>query len=201
MAKIHDIDIKSDTFNSLTFDWNKAMQMLLHDMESYESEEADLVAKVKVKLNRDTAPDNDFTAYEAKRNVTVPKFEHTVTSTIKVKDERKGFLSGNYELIWDAGEHKYIMVEQSDGQTTFYGDDEKNSNAKPSEPREPLGLPPADVTPIDYDGDYIDADYEYADDIEGDTSGEALDDGLPLAYPDESAYHDDGYSYDEPDDA
>jgi len=118
--KVWDVNLNGDTFNSFKNDFNIILRKTLMNMEDKSSQYAEVTVKMKISLSEDQVPDATVVGYDAKRDVIVPKFEHTVSSVLQIKDKKGGALSGRYELIWDRERGEYVMREIKENQMNLF---------------------------------------------------------------------------------
>lgn len=130
MTKGFELSLKSDALNAFKTDFNSMLKHTLYTMEQKEGEVATISVTFKISLTRDTAPDPSITAYEAEREVIIPKIKHTLRSLIQITDKRSGSVGGEkYELVWDKDAHEYFMREIKDAPTLFdYMDDDPETD-------------------------------------------------------------------------
>lgn len=116
MPQIKDLplSLKSDTFSSLSSDFDSMLRQLLQGMVETQENTGTINIKVKVTLIEDSAPDFSVAGGQQTREITKPKFEHEVSAVIQRKDKRTGSLSGNYELVRDGD--GYFMRHIDNGQ-------------------------------------------------------------------------------------
>lgn len=129
MRQINDmpLSLKSDTFSSLSSDFDSMLRQLLEGMVDTGESAGTINIKVKVSLTEDSAPDFSVAGGQQTREVTKPKFEHEVSAVIQRKDKRSGSLSGNFELVRDGD--GYVMRPIDDGQyNLFDGEKEKGED-------------------------------------------------------------------------
>ena len=106
MSKIKPINLDSDTFSQLKTDMTQALNRLLRTMQSgVGADSASLTVKLNVELKDETTDDGSA--------VTVPVFEHTVTSNVQVKNKVDGKLNGYYSLV-DDGRGNYSLKPLND---------------------------------------------------------------------------------------
>lgn len=110
MAKIKPINLESDTFAVMKMDMTTSFNRLLRHMQKYNAKEATLTVKVKVSLE-DQELDNGEQGL-------VPSFEHKVSTSVQIKDENSGKLSGNYVLEED-GKGGYVIRPITDQMDMF----------------------------------------------------------------------------------
>ena len=122
MKDVWVLDINEDTFNALKGDFNRILQRTLDNMERQENEVAEIKLSLKIRLTKQEAQDFNA-AYDAYRDVIVPKFTHKITSEFKTKEEASGLLgTGEQELVWDPNLMKYVMRPIFDGQGDLFED-------------------------------------------------------------------------------
>lgn len=115
--KTFDLDLNSDAFNAFKTDFNAMLKAILSGMEKNESENGEISVTMKIGLEERDIIDRGYS-----RRTMVPSFSHKVVSKMQFKAEKKGSLSGNFELKFDEKSGKYYLVEISDGQTSFFDD-------------------------------------------------------------------------------
>lgn len=93
MAKLKPITMDADTFDKLKEDMTNSLNRLLRDMKKYGSDKAAMTVKLTVCLD-DQELDNG-------EKGTVPTFEHKVTTSVQIKNELDGKLTGEYTLEGD----------------------------------------------------------------------------------------------------
>lgn len=123
------LSLSDDTFNALKSDFDQVLGRTLDNMENKESELAEMTIKVKIMLDKRQIADPDN---GGQREIVVPKFDHKVSSVMQVKYEKKGMLSGDYELVFDRSIGKYVIRNINDGQTSMF-DKEPTVEDIPSE--------------------------------------------------------------------
>ena len=58
------------------------------------------------------------------REITIPKFRHTISSAVAHKSSIGGEVTAERELVWDKGNMKWAMTDIGGEQESFFGDDE-----------------------------------------------------------------------------
>ena len=119
------LTMESEAFTALKSDFNQVLRRTLTNMERKESEQAELTLKLKISLEKDTAPDFREVRYRAERDIVRPTFTHKISSVMQIKCEKSGILSGDYELVWDADSGDYIMRPIDNGQISLLDDEGK----------------------------------------------------------------------------
>ncbi len=108
MAKIKPINMDSDTFAVMKQDMTTCLNRLLRHMQKYGAEKGTMTVKINVSLEDQELDNGEQGA--------VPTFEHKVATTVQIKDESSGKLSGNYVLEED-GKGGFVirpLVDQMD---------------------------------------------------------------------------------------
>ena len=87
-------------FNQMRLDADEVLNKAVWNMKKQGQEDAEVVIKIKIKAG-DEEP-------------FVPEFEHSVSSVLKMKTEKKGggMLA---ELEWDAGKQRFMVVKEEAG--------------------------------------------------------------------------------------
>ena len=119
------LDFDSPTFESLKNDLNLYLQETFSNMNDKSITEAELTAKITIKLDKTTLPEIDKISEnggDAHKEVLLPTIKHKVTSLMKAKFETDGELGlgGEYELVYDVRRKKYVMQRLLDRQVTLY---------------------------------------------------------------------------------
>lgn len=147
---VYELNLDSDAFGALKTDFNQILRRILSKMEKHESEEAKMNVEMKISLQKVDARDLSSNGNHT-REVLKPTFKHKVTSAISLKDEKSGFLGGNYELVWDEDSGDYILRPIDDGQYSLFDKD-----TEVVEKIVPNALAEGQVDAIDVD--YVDVD-------------------------------------------
>ena len=124
------LDFDSSTFEELKSDLNRYLQETFANMNDKNITEAEITAKITIKLVRTTLPELDKISLDGGnelKEVLLPTIRHKVSSLMKTKFETDGELDlgGEYELVYDKKREKYVMQKLLDRQVTLY--DETNN--------------------------------------------------------------------------
>ena len=115
--KVYDLDINSEAFNAFKLDFNAILKALLHAMQKNGAENGEISVSLKVNIEEKDVMDRGY-----QRAANVPSFDHKITSKMQFKNEKKGSLSGNYELIYDEDKKEWCIKEIRDDQISFFDD-------------------------------------------------------------------------------
>lgn len=113
-----ELSLNGDTFAALKEDFDSILAQTLGNMESKGADEAVITLKLGVSLEKQS-----FVRNEEPEELTKPSFKHDISSVMQVKNKKSGSLSGDYELVWDEDEQKYVMRKITNGQLTLFDED------------------------------------------------------------------------------
>lgn len=121
------IDFESETLQQLRADATFVMQRLIADMIEKGALEGALTINMKIKLENDTVPTYEDGIHKGAREIQIPTFEHKVTSSVQIKNEKKGTLNSQMALVFDEDNGEYIMTPINDTtQKTIFDSDYKD---------------------------------------------------------------------------
>lgn len=169
---IKNLSLDSDTFEQAKNDFDLLLRNTIAAMIDGKGDEAKIKLEMSVKLQPGETVDHEVTAYKATREIIRPTFEHKVSVSMQYKDEKKGSLQGDYELVWDEQLVRYVLRAISDGRTSLFDNDRQKDNndinivVVGGELPEPKENPHDDVVDADFE-DVPPDDYPY-EDPEGD---------------------------------
>ena len=178
------LTLDSETFSGMSRDYNFVLQRLLETMRDRDCDEGSITLNLKISLKSEYIPNYDPNVQGESREVKKPKFEHKISSSVKITDEKKGTLDTEMELVMDDDTGMYVLrpivnTQQSsffddDMRGQFSGSDEPDAEAEedggtPALPgRKVLGLPGPDVI----DGDFKEVAAEGPESPDSGGSGE-----------------------------
>lgn len=131
------LSLSGEAFATMRSDFNEVLHRTMRGMIDTEQDVAEIGVKVRIILTDSSAPDFTVAGGQQTREITKPKFEHTITSVIQHKEKKTGSFSGEYELVLDSETGTYVVRPIENGQTTLFDGD----------------------GPTAADGEVIDADY------------------------------------------
>lgn len=117
------LSLSGKAFATLRSDFNEVLNSTMQGMIDTEQDVAEINMKVKIILTDSSAPDLTVAGGQQTREITKPKFEHTITSVIQHKEKKTGSFSGEYELVYDAETGTYVVRPIENGQTTLFDED------------------------------------------------------------------------------
>ncbi|WP_251209242.1 hypothetical protein [Acetatifactor aquisgranensis] len=178
------LTLDSETFSGMSRDYNFVLQRLLETMRDRDCDEGSITLNLKISLKSEYIPNYDPNVQGESREVKKPKFEHKISSSVKITDEKKGTLDTEMELVMDDDTGMYVLrpivnTQQrsffdDDMRGQFSGSDEPGAEAEgdggaPALPgRKVLGLPGPDVI----DGDFKEVAAEGPESPDSGGSGE-----------------------------
>ena len=109
------LSLKSDTFSALKEDFDSILARTIGNMEMKGAEEATVTLKLGISLEK-----SSVNGPNGLQDITKPSFKHDISSVMQVKDKKSGALTGDYELVWDDGEGKYVMRRIDNGQVSIF---------------------------------------------------------------------------------
>lgn len=115
MKHTFDVDINSEAFESLRNDINSALYSIIGKMEETEVENAEVSLKLNIGFNK-----LDLVELGGVREITVPTFDHKVTTKIQLKSEAKGSLAGYFELKFDGNKYYLQEIKADANQTSMF---------------------------------------------------------------------------------
>lgn len=113
------LSLSSDTFQALKEDFDSILSRTIGNMEMKNAGSATITVKLGIDLEKELVVSGGVS-----HEVTKPTFKHDISSVMQVKDKKSGALSGDYQLVWNSEEGKYIMRRIDDGQTSMFDEGE-----------------------------------------------------------------------------
>lgn len=119
------LSIKSDTFSAMKEDFDAILGRTIGNMQMKGAEDATITLKLSVSLENTNAVIGGEST-----DITRPSFKHDISSVMQVKDKKSGALTGDYQLVWDDEEGKYIMKKIENGQVTMFDQEMMEANGE-----------------------------------------------------------------------
>lgn len=89
---VKELNFDCDTFSGMKRDMNFVLQRLIGNMQEKGCQNGTLTLKLDVSLIREFVPNYNPEIPGESREIAKPKFDHQVTSQMKVEDKKKGNL-------------------------------------------------------------------------------------------------------------
>lgn len=112
------LSLSGDTFQALKTDFDSILARTIGNMEMKGADEATVTIKLGISLEKVNSG-----TYDDAKEVTKPSFKHDISSVMQVKDKKTGSLAGDYELVWDTEEQKYVMRKLGGEQMNMFDDE------------------------------------------------------------------------------
>lgn len=200
-----ELNFESDTFSPVKRDMNFVMQRLLGNMQEKGATEGSMTVKIDISFDTEYIPNYDPKIEGESRKIEKPKFKHTVTSTVQIKDKKSGNMDTEMELVFDEENGEYVMKPIANtAQRTIFDDDFQDNIGSREEQKKKGEEKPASTPqlPGPTCDEAIDAEYTEVDeepDIENEDEVEDVTDEL-LDGNDHDDGDDfmDGYDYEDP---
>ncbi len=109
------LSLKSETFSALKEDFDSILARTIGNMEMKGAEEATVTLKLGISLEK-----SSVNGPNGIQDITKPSFKHDISSVMQVKDKKSGALTGDYELVWDEIEGKYVIRRIDNGQVSIF---------------------------------------------------------------------------------
>ena len=113
------LSLDGETFESLKDDFDTILARTVGNMQMKGAENATITIKLDVNLEKDKVD-----TYKGIFDVTKPSFKHSISSVMQVKDKMSGQLVGDFAMVWDEDEQKYVLRYIDDGQINMFDGDE-----------------------------------------------------------------------------
>lgn len=118
MKNAMQLSLNGNTFAGMKEDFDAILGRTIGNMESKGADEATITLKLNISLVKEETTPLD--ADEEKKEIVRPDFKHVISSVMQVKAKKTGALSGDYELVFDEDEDKYVMRKIEDGQLSIF---------------------------------------------------------------------------------
>ncbi len=116
--KTYELLITDNIFCELRENFNAVMKKTLFTMQSKGSDSGKINLELKIFLNHDVLELGSGIFGKETREYVNPAFEHKVTSTIQIKDEKTGKIDGKYELV--SADGSYFIKEIENPQRSLF---------------------------------------------------------------------------------
>lgn len=117
------LSLKSDTFSALKEDFDSILSRTIGNMEMKGAEDATITLKLGISLEK-----SSVSGPRGLQDITKPSFKHDISSVMQVKDKKSGALTGDYELVFDPDEGKYVMRRIDNGQISIFNQESESGD-------------------------------------------------------------------------
>lgn len=120
MANKNDLilSLSEDTFFTLKKDFDSILNRTIGNMEMKGASDATITLKLTVSLDKRSVTVGD-SIHEFKR----PTFKHDISSVMQIKDKATGQLGGEYAMVWDPDEERFVLRQFTGGQASIFDED------------------------------------------------------------------------------
>lgn len=129
------LSLNADTFQNLKSDFDTILNRTIGNMTMKGADDATITLKLGVSLEKETV-----STTEGIKEVTKPTFKHDISSVMQVKDKMTGQFKGEYGMVWDENEERWVLRKIDNGQMDLF-DYEESSQIIDAEYSEVAGLP------------------------------------------------------------
>lgn len=120
MANKNDLilSLNEDTFSALKKDFDSILNRTIGNMEMKGASDATITLKLTVSLDK-----RSMTVGDSIQEFNRPTFKHEVNSVMQIKDKATGQLGGEYAMVWDPEEERFVLRQFTGGQASMFDDD------------------------------------------------------------------------------
>lgn len=129
------LSLNADTFQNLKSDFDTILNRTIGNMTMKGADDATITLKLGVSLEKETVSTTDGI-----KEVTKPTFKHDISSVMQVKDKMTGQFKGEYGMVWDENEERWVLRKIDNGQMDLF-DYEEGGQIIDAEYSEVNGLP------------------------------------------------------------
>lgn len=112
------LSLNEDTFYALKKDFDDVLNRTLNNMQLKGASDAKVTLTLNISIAKGFVNINGMN-----RDYNKPSFKHEVSSVLQIKDKATGQLSGEYVMVWDDDEEKFVLQQVDDGQTSIFDED------------------------------------------------------------------------------
>ena len=120
MANKNDLilSLNEDTFSNLKKDFDSILNRTIGNMEMKGASDATITLKLTVSLDK-----RSMTVGDSVQEFKKPTFKHEINSVMQIKDKATGQLGGEYAMVWDPEEERFVLRQFTGGQASMFDDD------------------------------------------------------------------------------
>lgn len=118
MSKDMILSLNGDTFQTLKNDFDTILARTIGNMTMKGADEATITLKLSVSLEKSSVG-----TMSGVQDVTKPSFKHDISSVMQVKDKMTGQFKGEYGMIWDEDEERWVLRKIDNGQMNLFDDE------------------------------------------------------------------------------
>ncbi len=137
MKKDMILSLNGDTFETMKNDFDTILARTIGNMTMKGADDATITLKLSVSLEKSSIGSADGVL----RDVTKPTFKHDISSVMQVKDKMTGQFKGEYGMIWDEEEERWVLRKIDNGQMNLFDEEDGFVDADYTEVNELPALP------------------------------------------------------------
>lgn len=112
------LSLNEETFFALKKDFDTILNRTLGNMEMKGATDATITLKLIVGLDERSVSMGDSIQKYKK-----PTFKHEISSVMQIKDKMTGQLGGEYAMVWDTDEERFVLRHFDNNQTSIFDGD------------------------------------------------------------------------------
>lgn len=112
------LSLNEETFFALKKDFDTILNRTLGNMEMKGATDATITLKLIVGLDERSVSMGD-----AIQKYKKPTFKHEISSVMQIKDKMTGQLGGEYAMVWDTDEERFVLRHFDNNQTSIFDGD------------------------------------------------------------------------------
>lgn len=109
------LSLNEETFAALKKDFDTILNRTLGNMEMKGATDATITLKLTVGLD-----ERSFSVGEGVQKYKKPTFKHEISSVMQIKDKMTGQLGGEYAMVWDEDEKRFVLRHFDGNQTSLF---------------------------------------------------------------------------------
>ena len=118
MSKDMILSLNGDTFQTLKNDFDTILARTIGNMTMKGADEATITLKLSISLEK-----SSIDTTNGAQDVTKPTFKHDISSVMQVKDKMTGQFNGEYGMVWDDEEERWVLRKIDNGQMNLFDED------------------------------------------------------------------------------
>lgn len=109
------LSLNEDTFQDLKRDFDTVLNRTVGNMTMKGAQDATITLKLDLSLEKSSVGVGNGV-----KEVTIPGFKHTISSVMQVKERMTGQLTGQYAMVWDENEERWVLRKIDNGQMDLF---------------------------------------------------------------------------------
>lgn len=122
MSNKIELSLESSAFNALKSDFKQLLNATIDAMQNKGVEESSINIKLDISLDNIGNPNVNAPDDPSETDIVIPMFKHKITSQMKFKAEKSGFLGGDFQITWDKESGTWALMPLNDSQMSLTDD-------------------------------------------------------------------------------